>query len=428
MKFYKQNLTLIVTGLFFCSAAHGQIVIDGTRDADYGPAIAVQTVQTEFGNDDGVAGGSELDAAYATIEGGNLNLLLTGNLESNFNKLNIFIDSVDGGQNVIGPDVDNGGVNPTNDGWAQAHNGLIFDTGFEPDFLVISRNGDAGGPRFDLDFNSVGNDGLVESSLDVFGGTGEGSATGVGASGLSVAFDNSNIAGIAGGTLEADAAAAEAVVTGLELSIPLSALGNPAVGSTILISAQVNGSNHDFLSNQILGGLAAPQGNLGSNGAGEFVDGAGVGLVDFNQFEGDQFFSITVPDSTLLGDFDGDGDVDLDDLDRYNQNIDAEAVGDLAALDLDGDGIVGANDFEFHYSVLVETSNGQTGTCVGDANLDGVVDVVNDAFALVANLNQSATSWAQGDFNADGEVDVVSDAFALVASLGKGEPATSEGQ
>ena len=419
MKLYKQYLTLIVTGLFFCSAAHGQIVIDGTRDADYGPAIAVQTVQTEFGNDDGVAGGSELDAAYATIEGGNLNLLLTGNLESNFNKLNIFIDSVDGGQNVIGPDVDNGGVNPTNDGWAQAHNGLIFDTGFEPDFLVISRNGDAFGPRFDLDFNSVGNDGLVESSLDVFGGTGEGSATGVGASGLSVAFDNSNIAGIAGGTLEADAAAAEAVLTGLELSIPLSALGNPAVGSTILISAQINGSNHDFLSNQILGGLAAPQGNLGSNGAGEFVMGAGVGLIDFNQFAGDQFFSITVPSGdSLLGDFDNDDDVDLVDLDQYNQNIGADAIGALADLDLDGDGTVGANDFEFHYTNLVQTSNGQTGTLAGDANLDGTVDVLGDAFALIGNLNQPATSWSQGDFNGDGMVTVLEDAFALIGNLG----------
>ena len=415
MKMFKHYLTLIVTGLFFCSAAHGQIVIDGTRDADYGAAIAVQTVQTEFGNADGVATGSELDAAYATIEGGNLNLLLTGNLESNFNKLNIFIDSVAGGQNMIGPDTANGGVNPTNDNWAQAHNGLTFDAGFEPDFLVISRNGDFGGPRFDLDFNSVGNDGTVESSLDVFAGTFAGIATGVGASGLSIAFDNSNIAGIAGGTLAADATAAEAVLTGLELSIPLSALGNPAAGSTILIAAHINGSDHNFLSNQILGGLEAPQGNLGGDGAAMFTgDLAGV---DFNQFAGDQFFSITVPDSSLIGDFDGDGDVDLADLDRYNQNIDADAIGDLAALDLDGDGIVGANDFEFHYSVLVETSNGQTGALLGDANLDGSVTVLGDAFELVANLNQSATSWSQGDFNADGVVDILSDAFDLVGSL-----------
>ena len=412
-----QYLSIVVAGLFVNSAAQAQITIDGTKDAGYGTAVAVQTVQTEFGNADGVAGGSELDAAYVTIEGGNLNLLLTGNLESNFNKLNIFIDSIAGGQNVIGPDTANGGVNPTNDNWAQAHSGLTFDTGFEPDFLVIARNGDAGGPRFDFDFNSVGNDGTVESSLDIFGGAFEGSATAVGASGLSVAFDNSNIAGVAGGTLAADAAAAEAVTTGLELSIPLSALGNPAAGSIIQIAAHINGSNHNFLSNQILGGLAAPQGNLGGDGAAMFTgDLAGV---DFNQFAGDQFFSIAVPGGgTLLGDFDNDGDVDLLDLDRYNQNIDADAVGALADLDLDGDGTVGANDFETHYGQLVETSNGQVGTFVGDANLDGTVNVLGDAFTLVANLNQPATSWSQGDFNGDGVVNVLGDAFLLVANLG----------
>ncbi len=416
-----QYLSIVVAGLFVNSAAQAQITIDGTKDAGYGTAVAVQTVQTEFGNADGVAGGSELDAAYVTIEGGNLNLLLTGNLESNFNKLNIFIDSIAGGQNVIGPDTANGGVNPTNDNWAQAHSGLTFDTGFEPDFLVIARNGDAGGPRFDFDFNSVGNDGTVESSLDIFGGAFEGSATAVGASGLSVAFDNSNIAGVAGGTLAADAAAAEAVTTGLEFSIPLSALGNPAAGSTIQIAAHINGSNHDFLSNQILGGLAAPQGNLGGDGAAMFTgDLAGV---DFNQFAGDQFFSIAVPGGgTLLGDFDNDGDVDLLDLDRYNQNIDADAVGALADLDLDGDGTVGANDFETHYGQLVETSNGQTGTFAGDANLDGTVNVLGDAFTLVANLNSPATSWSQGDFNADGIVDVLGDAFLLVANLGMSAP------
>ena len=54
-----------------------------------------------------------------------------------------------------------------------------------------------------------------------------------------------------------------------------------------------------------------------------------------------------------LGDFDLDGDVDLADLDRYNGNIDAAAEGDLEALDLDGDGVVGANDFEQHYETLV---------------------------------------------------------------------------
>ena len=85
---------------------------------------------------------------------------------------------------------------------------------------------------------------------------------------------------------------------------------------------------------------------------------------------------------------------------------------------MDGDGTIDAADFEQHYSDLVATSNGGTGTFAGDANLDGTVSVLGDAFVLVANLNSSATSWAQGDFNADGMVDVLNDAFLLVANLG----------
>ena len=119
-----------------------------------------------------------------------------------------------------------------------------------------------------------------------------------------------------------------------------------------------------------------------------------------------------------LGDFNDDGLVDLLDLDMYSGNLDANAVGPLEALDLDNDGTVDADDFEFHLSSLVKTSNGRRGTFAGDANLDGSVDVLNDAFTLVGNLGQAATSFSQGDFNADGVVDVLGDAFLLVANLG----------
>ena len=56
----------------------------------------------------------------------------------------------------------------------------------------------------------------------------------------------------------------------------------------------------------------------------------------------------------------------------------------------------------------------------GDANLDGKVDVLGDAFALVGNLGTtSGAAWRMGDFNGDGAVDVLNDAFALVGNLGK---------
>ncbi len=122
--------------------------------------------------------------------------------------------------------------------------------------------------------------------------------------------------------------------------------------------------------------------------------------------------------ANVVGDFDGDLDVDLDDLDQYIGNIGAPAVGVLADLDLDGSGTIEFTDFQQHFSTLVETSNGLTGTFVGDANLDGVVDVLGDASALVSNLGAVSTSWSQGDFNADGSVNVLGDAFALIGNLG----------
>ena len=90
-----------------------------------------------------------------------------------------------------------------------------------------------------------------------------------------------------------------------------------------------------------------------------------------------------------LGDFDMDGDVDLADLDRYNSVLDSPATGNLAVLDLNANGIVDAADFEQHYETLVDTSNGGIGTAAGDINLDGAVDVLGDAFALIANLGES---------------------------------------
>jgi hypothetical protein len=129
--------------------------------------------------------------------------------------------------------------------------------------------------------------------------------------------------------------------------------------------------------------------------------------------------AITSAAASRLGDFDNDGDVDLDDLDRYNGNLGVDATGELEALDLDADGLVGVSDFETHYGTLVETTNGEQGTLAGDLNLNGIVDVLGDAFALVSNLGNTGSSWSQGDMNADRIIDVLGDAFALVANLGR---------
>ena len=127
--------------------------------------------------------------------------------------------------------------------------------------------------------------------------------------------------------------------------------------------------------------------------------------------------SINAPD-LLLGDVDSDGDVDCDDLDGFVGNMGATVTAELALLDLDNDGTITAADANFHITTLVPTSNGLVGTFLGDLNCDGNVDVLGDAFALIANLGDSVTSYSQGDINFDGTVDVLGDAFILIGHLG----------
>jgi hypothetical protein len=268
------------------AAPASAVTLDGSIAGDGYTLFSTQTVNTQFG-DASPDGGSELNAAWAQIQGSTLYLTLTGNLEGNFNKLNVFIDSVPGGENVITNDINNGGNNPTNDGWASKYAGFTFVSGFTADYLMIMRNGN--GNQFDFDFNSVGNTSVVEASGNIFSGSTQGSNASVGASGIGVAFNNSNTAGVVGGTDAANAAAAQAVQTGIELAIPLAAIGNPDP-SSIKVTAMINGSNHDYLSNQFLPGLNPPQGNLGGDGTGTWT--GTVGQIDLNNF--------VVPEPTSL--------------------------------------------------------------------------------------------------------------------------------
>jgi hypothetical protein len=248
--------------------------VNGTIAGDaYGPAAAVQAVETGFGDNS-----NELNAAYCTFGGGRYYLALTGNLESNFNKLEIFIDSKPGGEHVLS------GM-PGNDG-AFRMAGMTFDGGFQADYHIIVRRGFSGAPRFDLDFAQLGT-GMFSSYGDVFGGSLDGAAatgTGLNTQPILVAFNNSNAAGVLGGNGPADQMAAAAVQTGLELGIALTDLNFG--GGPIKVCAFINGSNHDYASNQFLGPLMPPQGNLGSDGTGVFT-----GVLSFNlgSFPNDQF-------------------------------------------------------------------------------------------------------------------------------------------
>ncbi|QDT73879.1 PEP-CTERM sorting domain-containing protein [Lacipirellula limnantheis] len=288
----KRILGLLLVGLM-AAPAMAQITVDGSRDAGYGgpalvligpsglPSTAVQTVNTEFGNNE-----SEWNAGYGVIDGGRLNLMLTGNLQANFNKLEIFIDSKAGGQSVF----DSSG----NDN-AERMDGLVFDAGFTADYHLIARRGSG---KFDLDFANLGAQ-TFNFYENVFGGTDAGAGntgTGVNASPIGVAYDGSNMLGVGGGSGAADETAAAAVTTGLELSISLADLGY--VGGPLHVMVGQNGDGHHYWSNQFLGGLPAPQGNLGGDGNGNFT---GEGAIDFKLFAGNQYFTVVVPEPATLG-------------------------------------------------------------------------------------------------------------------------------
>lgn len=260
------------------AALASSYTIDGVREAKYGSAIVLQDTPTGFGNSSlgfqDFANGSELNGAYGAISGGNLHLFLTGNLETNFNKIDIFIDSVAGGQNVLrndNADVDFNGLN------RQA--GLTFDSSFSADYYLTATNGDAGGYQIFSNFAELLSGGGGAGGF--IGGSGAGSRVLNGSNGIVIGVDNSNTGGVDGGSVGDPSS----VLTGIEIMIPLSLLGNPA--GPISVSAFINGGGHDFLSNQVLGGVGGA-GNLGEPSA-----------VNFNNIGGNQYFTI-VPEPASL--------------------------------------------------------------------------------------------------------------------------------
>ena len=273
--------------LLFTTIAFAQPVIDGSWDPGY-QILAVQNTQTGFGDSNlgmvDYANGSELDVAYGMVHGGWLYLLLAGNLESNFNKLEIFFDTRPGGQNRLrgdNPDVDFNGLNRMGDDGSG--NGLTFDPDFEADFWVGVTGG--GSPyRLYANYAELGSPGLGL----YLGNTGAASdgvlVDGSNPFGIRVTINNSNTGGVTGGTGAGNGAD---VMTGVELAIPFSALGSPTSGY-IKVSAFINGTGHDYLSNQVLAGIGGG-GNLGE-----------PRQVNFGNIPGSQYFLAPVPEPSSL--------------------------------------------------------------------------------------------------------------------------------
>jgi hypothetical protein len=151
----KRFLIVAIVSLLWPASAHAQPVIDGRADvADgYGAALSTQNTNTQFGNatnGDAVngGGGSEINQVFGRVSGGRLYVTIAGNLETNFNKMEVFIDSVAGGVNQIEETALPAGVDAfccgglgTTDGALQRMDGLTFDAGFNADYLLSFTHG-----------------------------------------------------------------------------------------------------------------------------------------------------------------------------------------------------------------------------------------------------------------------------------------------
>ncbi len=274
----------VVSGL--AMYAHAQN-LDGTVNSGfYGSALAVQTINTGFGNALGgndSTGGSELDAGYGAVAGGNLYLFLAGNFENNGNHLNVFIHGGAVGESVLN----------TSGGSLGAMNGSVFSPGFQATYAFDMN--DYAGTLYNEEYNLVGGSqvsggyvgSLAETSTGIAAGSFGGSAL------LYLNNNNASSMGVGGAALSGATSGAN-TTTGLEMVIPLSAIGY--TGGNIMVLADINGGSDGYLANQFLPGLAVGTGNVGGGGP---YTGANSASFNFGNTPG-EYFTVVVPEPSTM--------------------------------------------------------------------------------------------------------------------------------
>ncbi|MEO0586620.1 MAG: PEP-CTERM sorting domain-containing protein [Planctomycetota bacterium] len=366
--------TAALAAVAVSSAASAQITFDGTdvvNDAVNNglTLLATQDAATGFGNsggaDQGAAFGSELNQLYAAIDGTNLTVSITGNLEANFNKFFLFFDGVAGGENVLAADNADGGFGEIN-----SFEGLTFAEGATMDHGIRFEIGGTfhGVNTFDLIDNTaasaISGGGVPDLPLSAASG---GPITAFG-------WDNSNALGVS----DTDGTTAATATQGWEMQIDLlSMFGEVPTG--VRMSAIITNGGGDFASNQTLPGQGDGAANLGGD-----YENITLGVVTIG----------TITDPGLLGDLDSDGDLDVADLDLLGAFIGEGTTPEEGDIDDDGD--VDVDDISAWLALV--------GTVNGDANLDLQVET-GDLAILAGNFNSSVSSYAQADFNLDGTVD-----------------------
>jgi len=332
--------------------------------------------------------GSEMDALYAFVdeddgsEMGTLYVLLAGNMESNFNKLNFFFDVQPGGQSPLrgdNVDISFNGLNRMGEGGAGGDNpGLTFDEGVEPDIWINYNTGSipiqefsdsallrTDGPKKNgignpLDYGCFdGGDKIPDGVVICFDGPNIDVQDGFAANifsnyaprisneALETAIkkdpfdppvedfvvpnlikgtiDNSNIRGVT----DEDGTGGEEVDTGVELQLDLAELGWDGE-SPIRIAGHISSGDFGFVSNQVIGGLPEGTGNLEE-----------VTLVNFADIAGDQFVEVPVGED-CFADCNDDGTLNVLDFTCFQGEF---TDGNLAKADCNDDGVLNILDF-----------------------------------------------------------------------------------
>lgn len=263
---------------FLGGAAYAQN-LDGTvNNGFYGSALAVQTINTGFGDATGgdSTGGSELDAAYGQISGGNLYLFLAGSFQNNGNHLNLFVDGGAAGQSTL--------ALPAT-GTMKAMNGSVFSPGFQATFALDMN--DYSGTLYTEEYTYAGPGSISGGYVGALAETSTGIAAGSdgGVSGLYL--NNTHVSTMGAGNAALSGATSGAnTMTGLELKIPLASIGY--TGGSIEVLADINGGSDGFISNQLLPGLAVGTANLGGT------------TFNFGSTPG-EFFTVPEPSTFVLG-------------------------------------------------------------------------------------------------------------------------------
>jgi hypothetical protein len=268
---------LVAIGLMgTVGASQGQIVVNGSYDPAFGAPLAYDMQSTgNFGDNNAVvpaaqswSNGSEIDAAYATVQNNTLYVFLAGNLRGlNTNVpadaalqpygatdfLDMFIQTGTGGVSTVPID----------------SNGHVANLTFAANYYVNMQEYDNGpSDTNNLDSNIYTHLFNLETSTNTYLGNsspGAGSIAGNNL-GIQATLDNSNIAGIAPGYIPSDADLA-AITTGMEFAIPLADITEAGqsltAGDTITILALIADKGQDYISNQVVSLPAGPSGGDG---------------------------------------------------------------------------------------------------------------------------------------------------------------------